>query len=407
MLRRRIPISSMTSPKTPTTALRISPGRTHHRSSLTSCALLREGNLQSFIWALQVFLNFMNRKAPQTVLTDQNMHLKEAVQKELPNTKHALSIGLIASRFPSWFNAVLGRHYNDWENEFYRLHNMESTMDFDLGWSDMVSCYGLHGNRHIASLFASRKLWASPYLRGHFLAGLAALPGISKIKDFIQRLLSAQTCLSRLIEQVAVVVDYKDQAGEQQIAQQNSENTILKTAAPVEGHAAAVFTPYAFYELQDELVEAAHYAYFHLEGNAFLVRHHTKTDGGCNVTWNQKEELISCSCQMFESSGILCRHALRVLTTLNYFQIPDHYLPVRWHRTQPQPSKSLIGGPDHGRSYERVKALQSMVSVLVSEAGKSEERMDLATQEVSVLLSRIRQQPVVPNVSGDSVRRQR
>ncbi|XP_040255092.2 protein FAR1-RELATED SEQUENCE 11 isoform X4 [Aegilops tauschii subsp. strangulata] len=336
-----------------------------------------------------------------------HMGITEAVQKELPNTKHALSIGLIASRFPSWFNAVLGRHYNDWENEFYRLHNMESTMDFDLGWSDMVSCYGLHGNRHIASLFASRKLWASPYLRGHFLAGLAALPGISKIKDFIQRLLSAQTCLSRLIEQVAVVVDYKDQAGEQQIAQQNSENTILKTAAPVEGHAAAVFTPYAFYELQDELVEAAHYAYFHLEGNAFLVRHHTKTDGGCNVTWNQKEELISCSCQMFESSGILCRHALRVLTTLNYFQIPDHYLPVRWHRTQPQPSKSLIGGPDHGRSYERVKALQSMVSVLVSEAGKSEERMDLATQEVSVLLSRIRQQPVVPNVSGDSVRRQR
>lgn len=185
------------------------------------------------------------------------------------------------------------------------------------------------------------------------------------------------------------------------------ENAILKTAAPAEGHAAAVFTPYAFYKLQDELVEAAHYAYFHLEGNAFLVRHHTKTDGGCNVTWNQKEELISCSCQMFESLGILCRHALRVLTTLNYFQIPEHYLPVRWRKTQPPPSKSSIGAPDHGKSHERVKALQSMVSALVSEAGKSEERMDLATQEVSVLLSRIRQQPVVANVSGDSVRRQR
>ncbi|XP_044966628.1 protein FAR1-RELATED SEQUENCE 11 isoform X2 [Hordeum vulgare subsp. vulgare] len=370
-----------------------------------SCALLREENLQSFTWALQVFLNFMNRKAPQTILTDQNKYLKEAVQKELPNTKHAFSIGLLASRFPSWFSAVLGGHYNDWEVEFYRLYNMESTMDFDLGWSDMVSCYGLHGNRHIASLFASRNLWASPYLRGHFLAGLTALPGVSKIKDFIQRLLSTQICLSRFIEQVAIVVDYKDQAGEQQIAQQSLENTILKTAAPVEGHAAAVFTPYAFCKLQDELVGAAHYAYFHLEGNAYLVRHHTTTDGGCNVTWNQKEELISCSCQMFESSGILCRHALRLLTTLNYFQIPDHYVPVRWRRTQAQPSKSLISAPHYGRSYERVKELQSMVAVLVSEASQSEERMDLATQEVSVLLSRIKQQPVVANVSGDSVRR--
>jgi hypothetical protein len=145
----------------------------------------------------------MNRKAPQTILTDQNVYLKEAVEKELPNTKHAFSIWLIAARFPSWFSGVLGEHYNDWEKEFYRLYNMESTIDFDLGWSGMVDCYGLHGNRHISSLFASRTSWASPYLRGHFSAGLTDSPGVSKsINDFIQRLLSAQRYPSRFIEQV-------------------------------------------------------------------------------------------------------------------------------------------------------------------------------------------------------------
>ncbi|KAI4966626.1 hypothetical protein ZWY2020_037825 [Hordeum vulgare] len=207
------------------------------------------------------------RKAPQTILTDQNKYLKEAVQKELPNTKHAFSIGLLASRFPSWFSAVLGGHYNDWEVEFYRLYNMESTMDFDLGWSDMV----------------------------------------------------------------AIVVDYKDQAGEQQIAQQSLE------------------TQFSRQQLQ-------------WKDMLLLFSPHTRS-------------------------------------------IPDHYVPVRWRRTQAQPSKSLISAPHYGRSYERVKELQSMVAVLVSEASQSEERMDLATQEVSVLLSRIKQQPVVANVSGDSVRR--
>ncbi|XP_047064270.1 protein FAR1-RELATED SEQUENCE 11-like [Lolium rigidum] len=365
--------------------------------------LLREENLQSFTWALQVFLNFMNRKAPQTILTDQNICLKEAVEKELPNTKHAFSIWRIAARFPSCFNPVLGEHYNDWENEFYRLYNMESTIEFDLGWSGMVDCYRLHGNRDISSLFASRSSWASPYLRGHFSAGLTASPGVSKsINDFIQRLLSAQRYLSRFIEQVALVVDYKDQAGEQQTMQQNLQNISFKTATLMEGHAAAILTPYAFSKLQDELVAAAHYASFNLEGDVFLVRHHTKTEGGCIVTWNQREEQISCSCQMFESSGILCRHTLRVLTTLNYFQIPDHYLPVRWHKNLPPRSKSLNGAPNHCGASERVKALQCIVSALVSEAAKSDERMDLATHEVSVLLSRIRQQPVSVNVSGDS-----
>ena len=147
----------------------------------------------------------MNRKTPLTILTDENIYLKEAVEKELPNTKHALSIWLIAARFPSWFNTVLGEQYNDWENEFYRLHSMENTMDFDHGWSDMVDCYGLHGNRHIASLFESRNTWALPYLRGHFSAGLSASPRVSKsINDFIQRFLSAQRRLSHFIEQVRI-----------------------------------------------------------------------------------------------------------------------------------------------------------------------------------------------------------
>ncbi|KQJ82841.1 protein FAR1-RELATED SEQUENCE 11 isoform X1 [Brachypodium distachyon] len=371
------------------------------------CALLREESVHSFAWALQVFLNFMNRKAPQTIMTDQNVYLKEAVEKELPNTKHALSIWLIAARFPSWFNSVLGKRYNDWKNEFYRLYNMENTIDFDLGWSDMVNCYGLHGDRHIATLFASRKHWALPYLRGYFSAGLTAIPEFSKsINAFVQQFMSAQTRISHFVEQVAIVVDDKDQAVGQQIMQENLQNISFKTAVPMEGHAAAVLTPFAFSKLHDELVAAAHYASFHLEGNAFLVRHCTKTEGGCSVTWNQSEELVSCSCQLFESSGILCRHALHVLTSLNYLQIPDHYLPVRWRRTQSRPPKSLSGIPDHGGASKRVKALQSMVSALVREAAKSDERMDIATQEVSVLLSRIRQQPVLVNISGDSVHRQ-
>lgn len=355
---------------------------------------------------LHVSASLNQRKAPLTILTDENMYLKEAIEKELPGTKQALCIWLIAARFPSWFDAVLGERYNSWKDEFDRLYNMESTMEFDLGWSDMMNSYGLHGNGHIASLFASRTLWALPYLRGQFFAGLLASPETSKsISVFIQRFSSAQTRLAHFIEQVAVVAEYKDQAGRQQMMQHNLQSITLKTATPMERHAAAVLTPYAFSKLQDELVVACQYASFHLEGNVFLVRHHTKTeDGGCNVTWSQREELISCSCNMFESAGILCRHGLRVLSTLNYFQIPDHYLPPRWRRTWPSPSKALNGAYFHeSPEIGRVKALQSMVSALVSEASKSTERMDIATREVSALLSRMRQQPVVMHVSGDGV----
>ncbi|ONK57746.1 uncharacterized protein A4U43_C09F3670 [Asparagus officinalis] len=370
------------------------------------CVLLREENVPSFSWALKVFLSFMNEKAPQTILTDQNMCLKEAIAVEMPTTKHALCIWLIVAKFPSWFNAVLGERYNEWKSEFYRLYNLEEIEDFELGWRDMVDSFGLHTNRHISNLFAFRMLWALPYLRSHFFAAMTA-SGLSKsINAFIQRFLSAQSRLAHFIEQVAVAVDFRDQAGEQQTMQQNLQNICLKTGAPMEAHAATVLTPYAFSKLQDELVMAAHYASFQMEENCFLVRHHTKIDGGRKVIWSSQDDLLSCSCQMFEFSGILCRHSLRVLSTLNCFQIPDRYLPIRWRRVNSLPSR-LVQVATVNEQAERVQALQSMVSCLVSEAAKSKERLDAVFEEVSALLSRVREQPVALHGFRDGVYRNR
>ncbi|KAH6766502.1 FAR1-related sequence 11 [Perilla frutescens var. hirtella] len=354
------------------------------------CVLLREETLRSFSWALKAFLGFMNGKAPQTILTDQNMCLKEAIGMEMPTTKHALCIWLTVAKFPSWFNAVLGERYNEWKAEFYRLYNLETIEDFELGWRDMVNSFGLHTNRHIASLYALRNLWALPYLRSHFFAGLTT-PGPSKsINAFIQRFLSAQTRLAHFVEQVAVAVDFKDQAGEQQTMQQNIQNISLKTGAPMESHAASVLTPFAFSKLQEQLVMAAHYASYQME-DGFLVRHHTKLEGGRKVYWVPREGIISCSCHQFEFSGILCRHALRVLSTGNCFQIPERYLPLRWRRSMPLNRHLQAPRNDHA---DRIQLLQSMVSTLVTESAKSKERLDLATEQVSVLLSRVREQPV-------------
>ncbi|XP_059448382.1 protein FAR1-RELATED SEQUENCE 11 isoform X2 [Corylus avellana] len=291
------------------------------------CVLLREENLRSFSWALKAFLGFMNGKAPQTILTDQNLCLKEAIAMEMPMTQHALCIWMIVAKFPSWFNAVLGERYNEWKAEFFRLYNLESNDDFELGWRDMV----------------------------------------------------------------AVAVDFKDQAGEQQTMQQNLQNICLKTGAPMESHAALMLTPFAFSKLQEQLVLAAHYASFQMDDD-FLVRHHMKVEGGRKVYWDPRDGIISCSCRHFEFSGILCRHALRVLSTGNCFQIPDRYLPIRWRRISTPSAKLLQSAPsDHA---DRIQFLQSMVSSLVTESAKSKERLDIAIEQVSILLSRIREQPV-------------
>eukprot|EP00268_Persea_americana_P027756 TRINITY_DN27041_c0_g2_i1.p1 TRINITY_DN27041_c0_g2~~TRINITY_DN27041_c0_g2_i1.p1 ORF type:complete len:430 (-),score=77.60 TRINITY_DN27041_c0_g2_i1:372-1661(-) len=333
----------------------------------------------------------MKGKAPRTILTDQNMWLKEAIATELPSTKHAFCIWHIIAKFSDWFSVLLGLQYDNWKAHFHRLYNMETVDDFQQGWREMIDTYGLHANKHIVSLYALRTFWALPYLRDYFFAGMNTSFQSESINAFIQRFLSAQSQLDHFVEQVAIVIDFRDQAGEKQKMQRKLHKVSLKTGSPIESHAAAVLTPYAFFKLQEELVLAPQFASFQLEDGSFLVRHHTQIDGGCTVTWVPREELISCSCHHFEFSGILCRHVLRVLSTNNCFHIPDQYLLLRWRGVSSSPLKLCqMTSREH---VDQIEVLQAMASALVTESVETKERLDAACEQIATVLSRIKEFP--------------
>ena len=144
----------------------------------------------------------MNGKAPQTVLTDQNMWLKEAIAAEMPETKHAFCIWHIVAKFSDWFSILLGSCYDEWKAEFLRLYNLEFVEDFEEGWREMADRFGLNANKHIASLYALRVFWALSFLRHYFFAGITSTCHSESISVFIQRFLSAQSQLERFIERV-------------------------------------------------------------------------------------------------------------------------------------------------------------------------------------------------------------
>ncbi|KAJ0053231.1 hypothetical protein Pint_00905 [Pistacia integerrima] len=364
----------------------------HGMNCFFGCVLLRDENVQSFSWALKTFLDFMNGKTPQTILSDQNMWLKEAIAIEMPRTKHGFCIWHIIAKFTDWFSVVLGLKYDEWKAEFRQLYNLHSVEDFEAGWSEMVDKYALHANKYIISLYALRTFWALPYLRCYFFAGMTSTFQSELINSFIQRFLSAQFHVDNFVEQVAAIVEFKDEAGGKQRMQRKVQKISLKTGSPMESHAAAVLTPYAFSKLQEELVLAPQYASLMVDQTYFIVRHHTDVDGGCKVLWIPHDDFISCSCHLFEFSGILCRHVLRVLSANNCFQIPDRCLPTRWRII----NSSLIKPFQISTSDEhtgKVQLLQSMVSTLISESTETEERLDVACDQISMVLSRIKEFP--------------
>lgn len=161
----------------------------------------------------------------------------------------------------------------------------------------------------------------------------------------------------------------------------------LRTCLPLEQHARNIFTPFAFNALQQELILSMQYAASEMADGSYLVRHFKKMDGEYLVIWIPEDEQIHCSCKEFESSGILCRHALRVLLVKNYFELPEKYFLSRWQR-----ESSLISYNEQGNQIGNDKWFQefnSLTETLFSEASLAKERSDYVHRELTKELTRL------------------
>lgn len=66
-------------------------GLNHHcQSILFGCALLQDETEKSFEWLFQNWLVPMDGKSPMAIITDQDLAMKVAIAKVLPNTCHQL-----------------------------------------------------------------------------------------------------------------------------------------------------------------------------------------------------------------------------------------------------------------------------------------------------------------------------
>ncbi|XVF87868.1 hypothetical protein PTKIN_Ptkin18bG0155200 [Pterospermum kingtungense] len=345
------------------------------------CVLLQDQTLRSFAWALQTLIRFMKGRCPQTILTDINPGLRDAIRSELPSTKHVISIWNIQPKVSSWFCLELGSQYADFKSEFDALYRLESTEDFERRWNQMVSIFGLGSDKHIALLYSLRASWALSYVRGYFLARMATIAYSKSVDAFLKGIFSAQSCLRSFFEQVGFEANIQNQP------HQELQYMHLKTCLPIEEHARQILTPFSFNAVQQELILSLQYAASEMANGSYLVRHFRKIDGESLVIWIPEDEQIHCSCKEFESSGILCRHALRVFIDKNYFQLPEKYFLSRWRRECP-----LMFYDDHSihdNDDEWFQEFQSLTEALFKESSITRERSDYIRRELAKELTRL------------------
>ncbi|XP_019225397.1 PREDICTED: protein FAR1-RELATED SEQUENCE 11-like [Nicotiana attenuata] len=245
---------------------------------------------------------------------------------------------------------------------------------------ELISQFDLGSDRHIKLLYLNRASWALPYLKGYFFAGMTTIGRSESINAYLKRFLHARQSLKEFVEQVATAVSIRNHAGEEATMRQKYYNPQIKTFMPMEKHASKVITPFAFKLLQDEMILSVEYGLFPHSDGSYLVRHYSKTDGGRFVYWNSIEEVVQCSCQEFEFSGILCRHSIRVLSAHNDFMLPDKYLLAKWRQENPLVLKftHMMKSSNDNNEFQ---SLHSTFRDLTLESLKTKGRLEYAKKE--------------------------
>ncbi|KAK9756380.1 hypothetical protein RND81_01G092900 [Saponaria officinalis] len=288
----------------------------HGRTILFGCAFLQNETVKTFRWLMKTFVKLM-KKQPKTIITDQDQWMNEAISTEIPFTKHAFCIWHITSKFSGWFTAILREQYSSWCAEFNRFYRLDDIDDFEREWP-----FGL---------YEIKRNWVSAYLRAHCFGGMTTSGRCESIYCFMKRFTSSRSCLTQLIKQIDLAVEDVGQTELRHTMLDMYRGSSLRTLSPLEEQVHKLFTAFAFKKFQEEFERATQYTVSMENSLAYMVQHYKELCSQKHiVTWY--DDIITCSCKIFEFWGIICRHVLSVFIHRDRFEIPMRYLPLRWYR---------------------------------------------------------------------------
>lgn len=155
-----------------------------------------------------------------------------------------------------------------------------------------------------------------------------------KLDDFdkvVQKYFTTKTPLRVAVRQLeqALANRYEKEAQKDFVTMFNKP--FLRTASSVEKQAAGIYTRTIFNRFQEEFLESLGYQVDKIVDGVISKFRVVRNGDAYTVTYNASETKAHCSC-LFEFSGILCRHALKVFIVVGMHKLSKDFILKRWTR---------------------------------------------------------------------------
>ncbi|KAG8046600.1 hypothetical protein GUJ93_ZPchr0008g13377 [Zizania palustris] len=309
-------------------------GVNHHVQPVVfGCALIVDDSEASFAWLFEKWLEAMHVGPPVSLVLELNQELAAAAAKILPDTHHIFCekhiLGIVKEELQSVY-PELDLFITDLRKCIDGCRLEES---FESCWDSVIRKYGFRNNELLQSLYDIRKQWAPAYTKKVFCARNLLPQSCENLEHVIEKHFSSKTQLCVAVQQLgqAICTFHEKEAQADYLTM--FQMPTLKTASPLEKQASSIFTRSIFDKFQEQFVESFGYHADKLEDamlHKYCVTANEGDEEAHTVSFNPEKMTVGCSCCLFESCGILCRHALRVFIIEGVRALPKSYILKRW-----------------------------------------------------------------------------
>lgn len=337
-------------------------GVNHHKQIVVfGAALLLDETTESFVWLFKTFMAAMSGRQPRTILTDNCDSLSKAVSVALPGTHHQLCPWHIFQNAPKIVPHVYG-HESSFQKEFENwMYESRTEDDLMKGWEILSTKFNLQGNPWFEGLYAGREKWSFAYRKNSFCATMMTRQWCESMGNHFKMLFYRKLPPPKFMVQYHQALTQLREKELSEDLETRQAKPALLADVPMLMEASESYTRIMYKEFEDEYKSqlACLCEPVAMNGTvcAFRVSSPQKRSYGL-VEYEPSSGLVTCSCKKFETMGILCMHALKVLNYNNILHLPSCYILKRWTKYAKEGAESESNQPADDPNDQETLALR-------------------------------------------------
>lgn len=123
----------------------------HATNVIFGCALLEDQTTETFEWVFRTFVETMNGKKPNIIMTGQDVAMKKAIANHMSDVIHRLCIWHIMKNILEKCGCFMSQmHREGMEKKLNEsIYDSISVAEFENGWQNMLKYYDAEKNEHL------------------------------------------------------------------------------------------------------------------------------------------------------------------------------------------------------------------------------------------------------------------